>query len=160
MNRIVSWMVLLALMTACATRPTPTVSVAPTPTAVAPRAAATDTATPKASGPRVFLGTDELGYVHTYYIDPLLQNPTPKAGEYVLVRPRLFKNGNWRVGAMSILVEWRKNGELQSCQFMPFYLAGCNIKAEGFAPGVFVPLTITIAFDGQVFTDYAGFTPQ
>ena len=108
----------------------------------------------------MFQRTDELGYVHTYYIDPLLQNPTPKAGEYVLVRPRLFKNGNWRVGAMSILVEWRKNGEPQSCQFMPFYLAGCSIAAEGFIPGVYVPLTITIAFDGQIFTNHTGFTPQ
>ena len=158
---------LLVLLTACATAaPTSEPTAVPLPAAAKP--SPTDTPLPGAAnlplvstgGRREFQVTDEAGYVNTFYIDPLLENPTPRQGEYVLVRPRLFKNGYWRVAAMPIVVEWGQGGRDQSCEFMPFYLMGCTIRAEGFAPGVPVPITVTIHYDSNVFVDYASFTPR
>jgi|GEM_PF-2740690 len=161
-KRMAAILTALMLLVACGPRATPTVGVTPGPSKPSPTATLVPSANlplVSAGGPRVFTLTDEIGYVNTYYIDPWLQNPTPRAGEYVLVRPRLCKNGV-RVGGMPILVQWPQGGAEQRCQIMPFYSAGCVIRVEGFTPGTWVPITMTIGYDAAVFTDYAGFTPQ
>lgn len=151
------------LLAGCGVRATPTIGATPESTQVSstatPVPAAANLPLVSGGGPRVFTLTDEAGWVNTYYIDPWLQNATPHEGEYVLVRPRLYKNG-WRVGGMPIIVEWPQDGQIQHCQIMPFYMAGCVINVHGFAPGVQVPITMTIGYGGAEFIDYTGFTPQ
>ena len=163
MKRMAALLAGLMLLAACGAQVTPTVGVTPAPTKVSPTAtpvpAAANLPLVSAGGPREFKITDEIGYVNTYYIDPWLQNPTPREGEYVLVRPRLYKNG-WRVGGMPIIVQWPQGGTVQRCQIMPFYMAGCVINVQGFVPGVQVPITMTIGYSGSEFIDYTGFTPQ
>ncbi len=107
----------------------------------------------------VYTVTGALGYVDTFRVDPGLENPTPQEGESVTLRARLYKNGV-RVGGMPIRVEWNQEGTLQRCEIMPFYLAGCTIEVQDFALGLYVPVTVTIGYQGMEFIGYTGFWPQ
>jgi len=122
-------------------------------------ATATGTPTPPARASPVYTMTTSSGYVDVYVVDPGLDDPAPPPGGRVSVRARLIKN-RVRVGGMSTEVTWIQGGELQVCTFFPVYLSGCVIEVRGFAPGVYVPVTVTMRYNGMVFTGYSGFTPQ
>jgi hypothetical protein len=39
-------------------------------------------------------------------------------------------------------------------------LGSCVIDVTGFAPGVYVPVTVSVEYIGWTFLGYTGFTPQ
>jgi hypothetical protein len=164
------WLVGLALLLgACASSATPAPGPAETlmPTIAAPAmtaavpvpTAVSLPATPPVQATLVYTRTDAAGYVDTYFVDPNLGDITPPLGGRVLVRARLIKNGV-RVGGMMIEVAWMQDGEIQHCQFLPLYQNGCVIEVRDYAPGVLVPVTVTVRYQGAVFMGYGGFTPQ
>jgi hypothetical protein len=155
--------ILAVLLGACAPggpvgRPTPDAKsalagVIPSPSPTAPVQASAVRASP------VYTVTEAAGYVDTYLVDPGLDDPTPPLGGRVNVRAKLIKNG-LRLWFAPTQVTWMQGGEPQLCEFLPLYLAGCIIEVRAFVPGVYVPVTVTMRYQGMVFTGYAGFTPR
>ena len=144
----------LSGQTSAPTAATPTPApVAPVQTAPSLPASAAVQVSP------VYSVADALGYVDTYLVDPGLDDPNPPPGGRVVLRAKLIKNG-LRLWFAPTHVTWMQGGELQVCDFLPMYLAGCTIDVLDFAPGVFVPVTLTMRYNGMVFTGYTGFTPR
>ena len=107
----------------------------------------------------VYTVTAAAGYVDTYSVNPGLDDPTPPVGGQVVARARLIKNGV-RLGGMRIEVQWMQGSELQVCTFLPVYQSGCIIAVRDMAPGVFVPVTVTVRYNGMTLVGYSGFTPE
>ncbi len=179
--KILSVLVMLALLLSACAPATPSAPVRAPTAGIAPREASAPTgviptsppitpvqtlaglptagATPAVQSSPVYTVTEALGYVDTYFVDPGLDDPTPPLGGRVLVRARLIKNGV-RLGGIMARVTWMEGGALQLCDFLPLYQNGCVIEVRDFVPGVWVPVTVTMRYQGMVFTGHSGFTPR
>ena len=103
--------------------------------------------------------TAPLGYVDAYAVDAWVDDPAPSLGARIIVRGSVTRNGV-RIGPVQLRATWMQGGELQVCDISPVYLMGCPISVGDFTPRVFVPITVTMRYQGMVFTGYSGFTPQ
>lgn len=164
MTRRVFLFILVLLAVGCAPReasaPTAVTPTAPAITPVpTPAGLPASEATPVVQSSPVYTVTEATGYVDTYSVEPGLDDPTPRLGGRVIVRAKLIKNG-FRLWFAPTHVTWMQGGELQLCDFLPMYLAGCTIEVRDFAPGVFVPVTVTMRYQDMAFMGYTGFTPR
>jgi len=123
---------------------TPTMAPPPSPTS-------------KAAHP--YTATDVAGVEHTYFVDAWVDNPQPPSGSQLIVRGSLVKDGRPLRGMM-MQAQWVAGGKREECNALLVYLAGCIVDTRRFAPGVLVPITVTLRYDGHEFVGYTGFTPQ
>jgi hypothetical protein len=91
-----------------------------------------------------------------------VDNPTPSQNSLVLVRGSLLKNGA-RLGGLMMRATWPDKTEksgISSCDTLVIYEAGCVVHVKDYPPGVFVPITVTLDYQGVRYTAHTGFTPQ
>lgn len=189
MRRLMALALLCVLLAGCAPSATPTATtLPPAPTAVptATPLPAQPTAVPAAT-PQPFEVTGNtsvplpeatppppiegaqfygyhitpLGFIEYYHMDHWWE-PTdkPPLGTRTTLNISLIKNGQLWLGG-DIYAEWWKGDELQTCSMIVIYQrAICGIYADGYQPGVFVPVTATFSYLDRKYTLHTGFAPQ
>lgn len=92
-----------------------------------------------------------------------VDKPSPARDGRVIARGSLIKNGV-RLGGMMMQATWPDETQergVPNCNVLVTYGSGvCAIDAEGYPPGVFVPITVTFDYDGTRYVGHTGFTPQ
>ena len=148
------------LLAGCAAAVTPAAEPVSSPTALPAGGAPTLAAATQQAQPTAAYSTAvPPGSGDSYVVDLWVDEPAPLPGGKVIVRATLVKNGR-RIGGAQMRTSWVQEGELQHCDILPVYLAGCLIDVQGLAPGIFVPVTVTMRYDGTAYRGYSGFTPQ
>lgn len=168
MKALSIFVTLALLLGGCAPAPAPALEPVSSPTAQ-PKAQVTSippigaaivpVVTPEVQPTSLYTTTTTLGYVDTWVVDAWVDNPAPPLGEKIIVRAHLLKNG-CRIGGVQMRAVWMQGAELQACDILPIYLSGCIIHVRDVTPGAYVPITMTMRYQGMVFTEYTGFTPQ
>ena len=102
-----------------------------------------------------------LGFIEYYHMDAWwVPTDKPPAGSKTTLNVSLIKNGELWLGG-DIHAEWWKGDELQTADMIVIYQRGIiDIYADGYQPGVFVPVTATIEYLNRDYTVHTGFTPQ
>lgn len=189
MRRLLSLLLLCALLAGCSPAATPTATALPPPPPALPTAtplpaqpAAVPTATPSAilvtgdtsvplpkeTPPPPIKGAQfhsyhvtPLGFIEYYYMDAWWE-PSDKipVGDKAFLSVSLIKNNSLWLGG-DMYAEWWKGNEKQTCDVIVIYQRGiCEIYNDGYDPGVFVPITATIHYLDRYYTIHTGFTPQ
>lgn len=92
-----------------------------------------------------------------------MDNPSPSQNSRVTVFGSLIKNGV-HLGGIMMHATWpdeTKKSGTASCDVLVIYGTGvCTTQVRDYAPGVFVPITVTFDYRGVRYTGHTGFTPQ
>ncbi|MGC8785852.1 MAG: hypothetical protein ACP5Q1_00310 [Anaerolineae bacterium] len=159
MRRIVLFLTLCLLLTSCScgtlpATPTPTTSANPQLTVVA-TSVPTNQPLPSPQ-PNVTLHPDGARIELDLWVD----DPTPPLNSFVTVRGSILRNGV-RLGGLVMRATYPTKESFSSCDVLIIYGAGvCTLPVKDYAPGVFVPITVTFEYDGVRYTGQTGFTPR
>ena len=189
MRRHLALVLLCVLLVGCAPKASPTATAvppaptaAPTATAVPPQPTEVPAATPlpfvvtgntsialpEATPPPPIKGAwfygyhiTPMGFIEYYHMDSWWE-PADKfpMGSKAFLSVSLIKNSSLWLGG-DMYAEWWKGDEKQTCDVIVIYQRGiCEFYADGYEPGVFVPVTATIHYLDRYYTLHTGFTPQ
>jgi len=99
----------------------------------------------------------------TFEIVAWVDNPEPKLGSRVILYGSLLKDGV-HLGGMAMRATWPDENQergVPNCSVQVIYGSGvCIIESEGFRSGVYVPVTVTFEYQGEIYSGQTGFTPR
>lgn len=101
--------------------------------------------------------------VHTFVVDPWVNDPNPQVGSRVMLYGSLIKDGVY-LGGMAMRATWpdeKQERGVPNCSVQVIYGSGvCIVETEGFQPGVYVPITVSFEYQGKIYRGQTGFTPR
>jgi hypothetical protein len=146
-------LVITLLLAGCAGTPAPSTAAAP------PVDVAEPTTVPKETVPRSASPTPE----DVFEIVAWVNKPEPKLDEVVTVSGSLIKNGVY-LGGIPMWAFWpdEEGGPVpHDCVSSMAYQRGiCMIYVKDYPVDVYVPVSIRIIYQDQIFTTETGFTPR
>lgn len=146
--------VLCLLLTGCGKAVSPPLaSVQPTPILTP---VVLPTATSRPSGPLALATASYAG--GTIRAEAWVSDATPLLGSRIGIHGRLTGPGVHHFVMM--YTTWPENGTLVTNVSQVIYNSGATIEVVGFAPGQFVPVTVTLVMDGVEYAVHTGFTPR
>jgi hypothetical protein len=81
-------------------------------------------------------------------------------GETVLVSGSLLKYGHY-LGGLWMTFAWPQGGRTETFSSLVNYGYGrCVVMVRGFIPGQWVPVTVTVDYQGTRYSAQTGFTPR
>ena len=148
--------VLCLLLTGCGKAAAPTALPGPPPTS-APAAVVSPAATPRPTGP---FAVASASYTEgSIQANAWVGDSTPPLGSRIVIRGNLTGLGVQH--CVMMYAAWPQNGALASDGSQVVYGSGkAAVEVVGFAPGEFVPVTVTLVTDGVEYAVHTGFTPR
>jgi hypothetical protein len=92
-----------------------------------------------------------------------ISDTNPQPGERVILYGHLLKEGVY-LGGMAMHAIWPDEDHergVPNCSVLVTYGRGvCIVETEGFPSGVYVPITVSFEYLGNIYSGQTGFTPE
>lgn len=145
MKHVITFLLTCLLQVSCAARATPLLDQA------------TLVVMPKASTPTATTPVD------VFEVVAWVSDSGPMPASRVYLYGSLIKNGV-HLGGMAMRATWPDKDQergVPNCSVQVIYGYGfCTIQTEGFPTNVYVPITVTFEYHGNLYSGQTGFTPQ